>query len=393
MPLPVVRRRRSARPAPSAVMLGSAAYSSSVAMRMPRSAHAARAPRAAGERRETNPVSGEAGDHGRAARSRRGAAPAAPSRPGRRRRRASRAREGNPVRSARDRRPRRSDRHATTSAARHGVAAGPRAARVTPVRRWADATTRTPDSPAPRKTRSRRSTSSCAWSCGSRAASVSRSSMTTTAPAAGGRSIRSATASHDPSAVGRHAHDRRPRLRRDDRERGRLARARTADDQQPAIGDAHPDRPLSLPVRLVGEAEHERAVRRARAAARRVRCGREGGQPGPPGRGTVRRRDHVGDVRRSERAMRTRCGDPSPARRRSASPLPSPLPGSAAASSVPMTARLSAGSVTRRLIRSGQFARRLSRITPAARCVPRMRWTPRARPRAATSEKTACSSG
>ena len=59
-----------------------------------------------------------------------------------------------------------------------------------------------------------------------------------------------------------------------------------------------------------------------------------------------------------------------PPRRRSARPLPSAPPGRVAASSVPITARLSAASVTRRLIRSGQFASRLSRITPAARCVP-----------------------
>ena len=97
--------------------------------------------------------------------------------------------------------------------------------------------------------------------------------------------------------------------------------------------------------------------------------------------------------RASDSAMRTCWGAASPARRTKAVPRPAAPPGSRAASSVPSSARLSAGSVTRRLIRSGQFASRLSRITPAARCVPRMRWMPSARPRAAMSAKSPCSSG
>ena len=60
---------------------------------------------------------------------------------------------------------------------------------------------------------------------------------------------------------GRDPHERPGRLRRDDRERRRLARAGTADHQQPAIGDPHAHRPLPLPLRFVGETQHERAVR------------------------------------------------------------------------------------------------------------------------------------
>ena len=294
---------------------GSAAYSSTwrPGCRARPTRRGRRAP--AGDRRATKPVSRRRPATTAAGRGAGGAAPAAraatctatpvePPAPGR----------GSPGRSADGSPPAATwsarDDVGSTSAAREQVGEPRRSA---PVSRWAAATTSTPASPAPRKTRSRRSTSSCAWSCGRRAASgVEIVDDARPCPAAGGRSMQGRHGIPRPSGVRRHAHDRARRLRRDDGEHGGLARARPAEHEQPAIGRAaRPTARLPLPLRLVRQAEDARVARPARPDGELVERDARGQRGQPRARGArcpsaarrCRRRR-----RASDSAMRTRCG-------------------------------------------------------------------------------------
>ena len=150
-------------------------------------------------------------------------------------------------------------------------------------------------------------------------------------------------------------------------------------------------------------------ARRAAAAARRA--GRRGRRRSPSrSRGTADERDPFRErVAPGARAVRLRPGrariaatSSRPARASCTSRTPAPSAtrarpggstGSAAAASVPITATLSARSVTRSEMRRVMFASTASRTTPDGRCVHSTRWSPSERPRAARSANTGCSSG
>ncbi len=199
-----------------------------------------------------------------------------------------------------------------------------------------------------------------------------------------------------PRRLGIRRHDEDAgRLRRERAQCGRLARTCSAHDEEPAILDPHGDRHLPLALRLVGETQHQ--VSWSDALARELGefdPPRKIGEPRPARAVIVGTQDDPLDVGRSRKRdpQATRARNPPPCARARRRDPPHRRQGRAA-SSVPMTARLSAASATRRLTRRGQFARSASRTTPATRCVPSTRCMPRARPRAAMSMKTACSSG